>query len=74
MSFRSSARTALQRDADAADRELYSVICRVERLYDSIKHHSGPRVADLHKSLQGLRNARAGVRMLMDDDDRARTS
>lgn len=66
-------RTEIERDADAADRELYSVICRVERLYDSIKRHKGQRVTDLHKSLQGLRIARTGIRMLMNDDDRART-
>lgn len=67
-------RTSMQRDADAADCDLYRVICRVERLYDSIKRHSGPRVTDLHKSLQGLRNARTGIRMLMHADDRARTT
>lgn len=67
-------KTELQREADRADCDLYRVICRVEKLYDSIKRHSGPRVADLHKSLQGLRNARTGIRMLMDESDRARTT
>ena len=66
-------RTQIQKDADAIDCDLYRVICSVERLYDSIKRHSGPRVTDLHKSLQGLRNARVGIRMLMDESDRART-
>lgn len=68
-----SAHTSVQRDADAIDCDLYRVICRVESLYDSLKHHKGQRVTDLHKSLQGLREARVGIRMLMDSDDRART-
>ena len=66
-------RTGLQRDADAADCDLYRVICRVERIYDSIKRHKGPKVTDLHRSLQALRIARTGIRMLMDKDDLART-
>lgn len=66
-------RTDLQRKADEADRELYGLICRVERMYDGVKHYRGHRVTDLHKSLMSLRDARSGVRMLMHADDRART-
>lgn len=69
-----SNRTALQCTADGADRELYGLICRVERMYDGIKHHRGHRVTDLHKSLMSLRDARSGIRMLMHADDRARTT
>lgn len=67
-------RTPLQAEADEIDCELFRVITRVERMYDGIKRHTGPRVTDLHKSLMGLRAARAGIRMLMSDNDRARTS
>lgn len=67
-------RTRLQREADNADRELYGLICRIERMYDGIKRHSGIRVTDLHKSLMMLRSARSGIRMLMHGDDRARTA
>lgn len=66
-------RTAIEAKADAIDCDLYRVITRVERLYDSIKRHTGPRVTDLHKSLMDLRGARAGIRMLMHDADRKRT-
>lgn len=66
-------RTDLQLKADQADCDLYRVIAQVERIYDSIKRHTGPRVEDLHKSLMGLRRARTGIRMLMHADDRART-
>lgn len=66
-------RTRIQRDADSIDCDLYRVITRVERLYDSIKHHSGPRVADLHKALMSLRSARPGIRLLMNEFDRKRT-
>lgn len=66
-------RTEIQRKADQADCDLYRVITQVERIYDSIKRHTGPRVEDLHKSLMALRKARSGVRMLMHADDRART-
>jgi hypothetical protein len=66
-------RTEIEKTADAIDCDLYRVICRVERLYDGLKRHTGPRVKDLHKSLQGLRSARVGIRMLMNDDDRKRT-
>jgi hypothetical protein len=65
-------RAKVQKDADAIDCDLYRVICRVEQLYDSLKRIKGPRVTDLHKSLQGLRNARTGIRMLMHEDDRSR--
>ena len=63
--------------ADQIDCDLYRIICRVERLYDSVKRNSytdGPRVRGLHKSLQGLRHARTGIRMLMAEDDRKRTA
>lgn len=68
-------RTRLETDADAIDCDLYRIICRVERIYDDFKRHEeGSRVTDLHRSLQSLRHARVGIRMLMDVDDRARTT
>lgn len=67
-------RTPLQREADSVDCELFCVITRVERMYDGIKRHPGKRVMHLHKSLMELRAARLGIRMLMSDADRARTS
>jgi hypothetical protein len=67
-------RTRLQREADSLDCDLYRLICRAERMYDGIKKHTGPRVADFHKCLMRLRSARSGIRMLMHGDDRARTA
>lgn len=67
-------RTRLQREADSLDCDLYRLICRAERMYDEIKRHTGPRVGDFHKSLMSLRSARSGIRMLMHDNDRARTA
>lgn len=67
-------RTDIQRRADEADCDLYRVICRIERMYDEIKGAGGPKVAELHKSLMGLRNARSGIRDLMHGDDRTRTA
>lgn len=67
-------KTSLQKDADSADCDLYRIICRVERIYDSIKYHRGPRVTDLYRSLQYLHDARTGIRMLMHPDDRSRTA
>lgn len=60
--------------ADQIDCDLYRVICRVENLYDSLKRHDGPKVTELHKSLQSLRHARTGIRMLMAEVDRKRTA
>ena len=65
-------RSDLQRKADAADCDLWSLICRVERMYDEVKGDSR-KGADLHKSLMKLRNARSGIRALMHMDDLART-
>lgn len=67
-------RTKVQRDADKADCDLFRVIAKVESIYDSVKHHNGQRVTDLHKSLMELRHARSGIRMMMHESDRARTS
>jgi len=66
-------RTRVQREANRIDCELYSAIRSAEDLYDSLKRYTGPRVIELHKSLQSLRSARVGIRMLMHADDRART-
>jgi hypothetical protein len=59
--------------ADQIDCDLYRVICRVENLYDSLKRETSPQITDLHKSLQGLRHARSGIRNLMSVSDQKRT-
>lgn len=66
-------RTEIEREANMADCELYRVISRIERLYDSNKRDKIIR-ANLGHTLNYLRNARFGLRMLMHADDAARTA
>lgn len=66
-------RTPLQRDADDIDCDLYRLICRVERLYDTHKRRNAYARDNLVESLQALRRGRVGLRVLMHESDRERT-
>ncbi|MGH8326885.1 MAG: hypothetical protein ACRET2_09000 [Steroidobacteraceae bacterium] len=64
-----SARTELQREADAADCDLYRLICRLETMY---RRHEDKQT-ELAKALNGLSRARTPLRMLMHEADRETT-
>lgn len=70
-------RTDVQKAADDIDCDLFRVLCRTEQLYHALTRkypQPGPRITDLGDSLSSLRRARSGIRMLMHEDDRARTA
>jgi len=62
-------RTALEREADAMDCDLFRVLTRAERLYDEHKRIKDVR-DNLEPTLNQLRSARSGLRQLMHKDDR----
>jgi len=62
-------RSTLQRECDAMDCDLYRIICRAERLAETIKV-AGPK---LRYVVSRLRSARPGLRELMHVDDRKGT-
>jgi hypothetical protein len=66
-------RTTLERDADYIDCDLYRLITRVERLYDTHKSRDSYARDNLAKSLKALRKARVGLRVLMHETDREET-
>jgi len=67
-------RTPLQRDADSIDSDLYRVLLRVEDLYDRHKRRDSYARDNLSESLQALRRGRVGLRVLMHESDRERTT
>lgn len=66
-------RTQLQRDADSIDCDLYRILTRVERLYDTHKARDTYARRNLAESLQALRRGRVGLRVLMHESDREQT-
>lgn len=66
-------RTQLQRDADIIDCDLYRIVTRVERLYDTHKERDTYARKNLAESLRALRSARVGLRVLMHESDREQT-
>jgi uncharacterized protein YcbK (DUF882 family) len=61
-------RTAIQKEADNVDCDLYRLLMRLERLYDGYKRYEVVR-AYLGPALNDLRAGRSKLRLLMHKDD-----